>query len=148
MVEKIYIRTYLINSISEKFKKRLRRLSFGRSGFMEALVDSFTKDDMKVKGYAVCAYSNSKLIGWSLFSPHKIHDYLGISNSKKYCSINIFVDENYRNMGVGKKIMLHSVDKINKNFPSKKIAVYPHDFYSNKLFDSVSNKVSVSIKKF
>lgn len=144
MLDKVNIKIYTINNISNKFKDRLKKLSFGNNGYMASLLDLFTKD-YYMKGYIVCAYSDSKLIGWSLFSSHKMNT-IGFAKSNDYCSINIFVDKTKRNNGVGKKIMLYSANKIHKLFNNKKIGVYPHDFYSHKLFDSISKQVL--IKKF
>lgn len=129
-MSKLIFRTYLINSMSIKFKEVLRRLTFGDSGLMSELLDYFDKET-KYKGYALCIYDDSKVIGWILYSNvYLTFDGLSLANN---CVLHIYVDEKYRNKGIGKNLMFQANKKI-----KDKVVVFPHDEKSNKLFDYCS----------
>jgi hypothetical protein len=76
--------------------KRLKKLSFGNDGVMQGYVKGWHSYDWAM---TVVAKRNKKIVGWALI-PYLSNSY----RSPSLPEIHVFVDPNYRMLGIGTKL--------------------------------------------
>lgn len=100
---------------SNELLATLRRLSLGGYSGMNVALNKFIRDMLlrSIDAKAIMMYNNDVAVGWALFSRDVATDHYHFNAKDNSICFQIYVDPNYRRMGIGSRLIRAAISLAN-----------------------------------